>query len=101
MFLRCSWKSQSKIPASTVAVIVSSSISRILFIFDISTIIPLSKGTVEPTRFVPAPLGVTGILCSWANFKIELTSSVDKGNTNASASVLNLPNVSAKYSSGI
>ena len=71
------------------------------FIFDRSIIIPPLRGTVEPTRFVPAPLGVTGILFLLAYLSISLTSFASNANTSASAKPLRLFNASLRYSSGI
>ena len=82
-------------------VMVFSSSSSTLSIWEKSKIMPPSTGTVEPTRLVPAPLGVTGMSCLYAYFRILLTSSVLCGKTSADASPFSLPNVSLKYFSGM
>ena len=66
-----------RMPGSTVTVRFSSSNSRIWFIRVVSIMMPCSIGTEEPTRPVPAPLGVTGIVFSYAYFMIAAISSAD------------------------
>src|SRR5688500_1596263 len=68
-------------PGSTSMVRFARSNSRILSILTVQRTMQLDDGTLPPLKPVPEPRVTTGVLVSFASFRISATSAVVRANT--------------------